>query len=197
MKRKHIETNIVYEKDVLSAVCSDATIPNNQGFTLIELLVVLSIMAMFIFIGLPEYTSMTSTSTTLAAAHVLKEDLDLARSAADSSGGNELLCPSNDPASQHPSCGTNWSLGWVVLPATSSCVANGQTPTQIQTATHNTISFIPNGGTSSSVCFNRTGMPDVGGVWTIVSADGDHTVCVSMNITGHDAILSKGQVGCA
>lgn len=147
----------------------------SKGFTLLELMVILSILAITVFIGIPAYALLTSGSTLIANTYTLKQDAVLARSDALSSGNPVLLCPLSPNSG---TCGSDWSSGWVILPANATCQPTGASPLETQPAVRNTVN-----STVSAVCFNRFGMPDSAAQWTVQSSS--QSLCVEAGVTGH------------
>lgn len=183
------------------------------GLTLIELMVVIAMVAIVLAIGIPEYQNFTRSNTLLAEVHTLKGDIALARSEAATTGGNVVICPTNDPTSANPSCsttnGNEWNTGWVVMaPTNSSCSGTSGTPFKIQQAlaSKNTVEFSPSSNAPTSLCFNRNGLPatnttanTLSGMFVFNTPDNnpDDRLCLAINGTGHMNILANGQSGCS
>ena len=184
--------------------------PSQYGLTLVELMVAMAMVAIVLAIGIPEYQNFTTSNTLLAELHTLKGDIALARSEAATLGSNVVICPSSNPNNTNPSCsGANqWNAGWVILATnsnTSCSTSNSPAPLKVQDAflSENTVVFTPSATTS--LCFNRNGLPVVPTAATLSGMfvfntpnnNAGDRLCLGINGTGHLNILANGQGGCS
>ncbi len=81
-----------------------------QGFTLIELLVTVTMLAILISLAAPSFNSTIRDNRVLTEANSLITAVSDARSEALKRGRMVSICPSADGLT----CGSDWSLGWIV-----------------------------------------------------------------------------------
>jgi type IV fimbrial biogenesis protein FimT len=146
-----------------------------NGFTLIELLITLAVVAIAIAIGTSSLQRITESNRGAAQNNLIMGSLTTARSEAIKRGMNVALCVSTDSTSATPTCSpasTKWELGWIlfadnnkdnkyvsadgdILLGVSAPLTGGLTLRAIDNtnASLNTISFQPNGGTTTSDTF--------------------------------------------
>ena len=90
-----------------------------RGFTLVELMVTVSILAILLAIGVPNFRNFMLKQQVAADADTLSSAFRLARSEALKRGGVVTICPSPDPSADTPACvsaaTTNWSTGWLIF----------------------------------------------------------------------------------
>jgi len=86
-----------------------------RGFTLLELLIALSIAAILLGIGLPNFQSMMAESRISAQYNSLVGSLYHARSEAVKGAADVTVCPKNEIDGMQ--CGgiTDWQNGWIVF----------------------------------------------------------------------------------
>ncbi len=84
-----------------------------QGFTLIELMVTVSMAAILLAVGVPNFSAMINDNRMATTTNKLVSALNLARSEAIKRGLRVTLCKSADGSS----CTTsgNWEQGWIVF----------------------------------------------------------------------------------
>ncbi len=84
-----------------------------QGFTLIELMVTVSVAAILLAVGVPNFSDMVKNNRMATTANELVGALNLARSEAIKRGVRVTVCKSADGAT----CTTsgNWEQGWIVF----------------------------------------------------------------------------------
>lgn len=90
----------------------------SRGFTLIELLVTLTIMAIVLAIGMPMMGSVVERNTISGQVNSLVGAANLARSEAIKRSVAVVICRSDNPSADAPSCaasGTDWKSGWIVF----------------------------------------------------------------------------------
>jgi type IV fimbrial biogenesis protein FimT len=84
---------------------------NMQGFTVLELMAVVLITAILTSLAVPAFNNTIRDNRVLAASNELVVAIALARSEAVRRAKSVTVCPSADGLA----CGTDWSLGWIVL----------------------------------------------------------------------------------
>lgn len=84
-----------------------------RGFTLIELMVVVGIVAIVAVWGVPALSELTMQRRVDSAVTQFKASIQLARSAAVTSGRSIHLCAANATGTACVN-GNNWSAGWLV-----------------------------------------------------------------------------------
>lgn len=104
-------------KTSLHHQCSHAFRPSGLssmgGFTLLELMLVVTLMGVFLTIGVPAFGSLVANNAVTSAANDLVASLNRARNEAVTRGGGVRVCP----RSGSDDCGgSDWSAGWVVVP---------------------------------------------------------------------------------
>ncbi len=87
-----------------------------KGFTLLELLVTLSIAAILITVGVPNFNGVIMDSRLTTQANQFLRSINLARSAAVRHQRNAVICVSANYDAPVPTCtpSTDWSNGWIV-----------------------------------------------------------------------------------
>lgn len=84
----------------------------SKGFTIIELLITIAVAAILLGVAVPSLQNFTANSNVIAAGNSIVAGLNLARSAAVTSGEEVALCPSSNEST----CSDNdWDKGWIVF----------------------------------------------------------------------------------
>jgi len=95
---------------------------SKKGFSLIELLIVMAVMAIIIVLAAPSFQTIFMNSKLSTLSDALFNSLSYARATALSEKTPVQVCPFL--ATNSTSCGTSWSLGWIVVtqPSTGASV---------------------------------------------------------------------------
>jgi len=105
---------------------SPAKTPGSQrGFTMIELFITVLVLAIILAIATPNLRDLLQRNKLVAQTNDLVADLNLARNSAISQGERIVICASSNADSATPTCGNNWSAGWIIF---SDCEANDGNP---------------------------------------------------------------------
>lgn len=87
---------------------------SNRGFTLLELLILIAVLAILLSVALPSFFSAIQNSRMTAQANDLVTAFQLARSEALKRKVPISICAA-DTSAATPSCGSDWSEGWMVI----------------------------------------------------------------------------------
>lgn len=92
------------------------TMKKSNGFTLLELMITLSIVAIVVTIGVPNFRGVIMDNRMVSQSNQFVRSINLARSSAVRYQRNAVICVSNDYDAAVPSCAasTDWSNGWIV-----------------------------------------------------------------------------------
>lgn len=172
-------------------------IKQHTGFTLIELLITLSIAAILVVVGIPNFNAMVKDNRRNTSANRLLTDINLARSEAIKRTRNISICKSNDGATCG-SVGVNWNDGWIVfvnLNNDSPAIVNtGETLLHVyEEASDSLYNWVLSKGGSDAafVTFRPNGVIDTVSTFTYCDSRGDsHARGVDINATGRPAIIS-------
>ncbi|MGV8894425.1 MAG: GspH/FimT family pseudopilin [Burkholderiaceae bacterium] len=180
----------------------------SHGFTLIELMVVVSIVAILSAIAAPSLKRMMQSTTISANVNTFLADMRYARSESIRRGGGVVMCRSDAPEAENPSCGTGsgpgengWVSGWIIFRAldNTSVQASDETLLRVQ-APITTINSIKGTGTSTKFSFTATGRLR-SGTTTLTFGEADvfdktvqRKVCVSFG--GRTRIAGDGNTSC-
>ena len=85
------------------------------GVNLIEILIVLAIVGIMAAMGVPRFKHMVDKHNVETAANSIAIAVNIARSEAIHQAKRATLCASDNPLASPPSCGTDWSKGWVLF----------------------------------------------------------------------------------
>ena len=89
-----------------------------SGFTLVELLMVITVTAILIAVGLPQFSEFSASRTMTSHVNLLATSMRLARSEAIKRGTRVSICPSLNPEAPAPTCNggpTDWAQGWIIF----------------------------------------------------------------------------------
>lgn len=92
-----------------------------RGFTLIELLVTVTMLAILVTLAAPSFNNSIRDNRVETEANSMIVAVANARSEALKRGRMVSICPSADGAT----CGSDWSLGWMVYVEKTTVVAGG------------------------------------------------------------------------
>jgi len=87
-----------------------------SGFTLLELLITLSIVAIIVTIGVPNFRGVIMDNRMVSQSNQFVRSVNLARSTAVRHQRNATICVSANYDAAVPTCAasTDWSNGWIV-----------------------------------------------------------------------------------
>ncbi len=92
------------------------------GITLIELLVTLGIVAVLTSVAAPSITSLIQKSAMGSAVNTFMADMRFTRTESMRLGGGVIMCRSDSPEANNPTCGTGtgpggngWVSGWIIF----------------------------------------------------------------------------------
>lgn len=162
---------------------------NNSGFTLIEAMVVVSILALTLAVGLPNFSAFVNDNRISGNANEFIGAMTLARSEAVARGRLVTICRSENPNASSPSCaaGANWNTGWVVFVENASgsgvgTFDEGETIIARQAAMPKNTNA---SGNLSALTFNAMGAPTGGAVSAAFNFNYDglrpREVCINRN----------------
>ena len=83
-----------------------------QGFSLLELFVVLVILSIIVSTAIPLFSEFARSTTAMASAHQLRQDVLFAKSEAIKRHRPIRLCASNDQVTCDPQ--GQWEKGWII-----------------------------------------------------------------------------------
>lgn len=99
------------------------------GFTLMELMIVLSVAAVVLALGAPNFTEFSRNNRLTAAANDLLTAAQLARTEAIKRQRNVSLCTSDNVESAAPTCSNTSFRGWIVFQDDNgNCQRDGAEP---------------------------------------------------------------------
>jgi type IV fimbrial biogenesis protein FimT len=133
-----------------------ATHHSQSGFTLMELMIVLSVAAVVLAIGTPNFTEFSRNNRLTAAANDLLGAVQIARTEAIKRQRIVSLCSSANPENAAPSCSNASFRGWIIFEdADANCQRDGDnitlrsadplSPTVHAAQDQHCASFDPNG----------------------------------------------------
>jgi type IV fimbrial biogenesis protein FimT len=120
-----------------------------RGFTLIELMIVLVIVAVFVMIAAPSYSTLTQRTRLKSYANEVVASAYLARSEAIKRNATMTLCASADGSTCDG--GGDWEQGWIVMDSNDTVIkrqqslASGMVLFHLSSATFNTMEFQSSG----------------------------------------------------
>jgi type IV fimbrial biogenesis protein FimT len=90
----------------------------SRGFTLVEMMVTVSITIILLSVGVPMMRDLMESNTIASHVNSFVGASNLARSEAIKRGVPVVICRSDNPSADVPSCassGTEWQSGWIVF----------------------------------------------------------------------------------
>ena len=149
---------------------------SQAGFTLMELMVTIALIAIFAVIAVPSYRALTADNQIIGALNDFANALGAARADAVARGQTVIVCPSNDPYAQSPSCNTatsgsqEWNKGWISFVDTNGNdkLDAGETILRVHGPVGNGVTLTSTGGV---IGFDRMGFanPTFSGNKTLTS----------------------------
>lgn len=86
-----------------------------RGFTLIELMTTLSIAAVLLTVGVPNFQEFIKSNTLSTQVNHFVSDLNFTRSEAIKRSGRVTMCRSSDAANCDTTAGIGWEKGWIIF----------------------------------------------------------------------------------
>ena len=177
-----------------------SAIRKNSGMTLLELLTTMSIIAIAAAIGFPSYRYITVSNYLSKTASDLQGSIELARSHALKTGLPTIVCPAN-AAGTACSNTDDWSQGWLVAVADTSCADSAIAGTPVQRlgaiSDQYQAAYAPLDGTSQWLCFNRMGVSPTGYrgkfVLSLAEEPDRYKRCVVQSSAGAALTIQAGQ----
>ncbi len=129
---------------------------SQSGFTLVELVVTVSVLAILLAIGLPNFAVVLRSNRLAARTNEFITAVSLARSQAIKTNTNATVCASADGAT----CGGgDWNTGWIVFTDTNAngAVDAGDTLLQVTTAAPK-LSFTATPVAAPTLTFDSSGL---------------------------------------
>jgi type IV fimbrial biogenesis protein FimT len=136
-----------------------------SGFTLIELIIVMILVGILVAIGIPSFSSITTSSRMSAESNTLLGDLQYARAEAARAGIPVTVCVANTAENACNSASTSWQGGWIIFTDVNddqTATDAGDSVLRVQRAFAGTDTFT-SVGNDYSVTFTREGFASVGG----------------------------------
>ncbi len=168
------------------------------GYTLVEMMVSIVIISILLMIGVPSYSSVTTSNRISYEVNELMGDIELGRSEALKRGLTVIVCPSTDGI--NCSTGTNWAQGWVVFTSTGDCTSSTGQVVRIKQALagNDTAVFTANVAGNDSLCFTRSGLlsSDYNGMFffNAASPSSSYLRCVTVSAMGRAQSYRNGQL---
>lgn len=111
--------------------------PCTRGFTLIEMLLTLAVASVLTMLAVPSFQSLMSKQQATDSYNRVASALHLARSIAVMKNTTSIVCPSTD--GRHCSPSQHWQNGWLVAIDSDENQQPDGTPSQVFTATSDSI----------------------------------------------------------
>jgi len=174
-------------------------------------MVVLAIVAILATLAAPSLTRLLQTTTMSSTVNSFLADMRYARSESIRLGGGVVMCRSNAPEADNPSCattpglGNGWVSGWIVFhDLTNDAIKSSNEPLlRVQAPIRSINSIMETSGNSSTIFrFTATGrMLNLSSATTLqfggnplFTNDIQRTVCVSLG--GRSRIAGDGTAAC-
>lgn len=88
---------------------------NSKGFTLLELVLVFAILTIMAAIAAPPFQRLIQRNEVQRIASDFQATLEDAKRKAYVAGRSIGVCPVNDITAKKPTCGSDWSMGWIAF----------------------------------------------------------------------------------
>jgi type IV fimbrial biogenesis protein FimT len=162
-----------------------------SGFTLIELIIVMILVGILVAIGIPSFSSITTSSRMSAESNTLLGDLQYARAEAARAGIPVTVCVANTAENACDSSSTSWQGGWIIFTDVNddqTATDAGDSVLRVQRAFSGTDTFT-SVGADYSVTFTREGFASVGGGSLIIElhntpSNSYYTRCLEISQAG-------------
>lgn len=139
----------------------------SKGLTLVELIVTITVLAILVTVGIPQFQGLVQGNRATSAANELLGSLQFARSEAVKRSRPVTICPSSDQAT---CSGSDWSVGWIIREDPSTLIrVTAPLPNNVQvTSADNAVTFNAV-GTANSTTFTVAAGSASRTVWVGVS----------------------------
>jgi type IV fimbrial biogenesis protein FimT len=160
-----------YRDAALSGRPPHAGPTDQSGFTLIELIIVMILIGILVAIGVPSFSSITTSSRMSAESNTLLGDLQYARAEAAREGSPVTVCVANTTETGCNAASTAWQGGWIIFTDLNDdqTLDAGDSILRVQRAFSGTDTFTSTVSPDYSVTFTREGFASVGGGSLIVT----------------------------
>lgn len=140
-----------------------------NGFTLIELIVTLAVAAILVTAGIPSFQQFVQNNRRSAQLDALVGALQIARSQAISQRTTVGVCASSNSLTATPTCGTDWSKGWIVFldKNGNGAVDSGEDMVRVFPALDGDNSLTPTLTGGSVIDYQSSGLSNVHGYFTL------------------------------
>jgi type IV fimbrial biogenesis protein FimT len=144
---------------------SNILLASSAGFTLLELMVVIAIIAIFMGLAAPNFSSLVASTRLSSQTNDLTADLRLARSEAAARGTRVVICPTTDGGATCSASASDWASGRLVFVDTNADGAkqSGETALRYTSALSGNTSMGASGFTAVPIIFGSYGTLLVGG----------------------------------
>lgn len=185
--------------------------PKDRGFTLIELMVTIAIAAILITLAAPSFKGLIQSNAMSSTVNIFMTDLRYARSEAIRRGGTVVMCRSDAPEANNPTCGSGsgpdgngWVSGWIIFyDLNGNGSKTAADPLLRVQGPISSVDSIVEGGAGSSTKFRFTGtgrLLNLSSATSLQFGGGDFSndrqrkVCVSLG--GRARIAGDGTTSC-
>jgi len=129
------------------------------------------LVGILVAIGIPSFSSITTSSRMSAESNNLLGDLQYARAEAAREGQPVTVCIANTAETACDAASSAWQGGWIIFTDVNDdqTVDAGDSILRVQRAFSGTDTFVSTPGTDYSVTFTREGFASIGGGSLIVT----------------------------
>ena len=96
-----------------------------QGFTIVELMITILVAAILVGIASPSFRILIENNRITKVSNEYTTAFRLARSNALSKGLATFICPSDNAGTETPTCGADWTNGFIVFSKPANALIQG------------------------------------------------------------------------
>lgn len=160
-----------------------------EGFTLLELMVVIAIIAIFMGLAAPSFSSLITSTRLSSQTNELMADIRFARSEAAARGTRVVICPNTDGGTSCSTSASDWASGRLVFVDTNADGVRQDTEKLLRyaSALSGGTSMVSSGFTAVPITFGTYGTLLVGGN---PGGSGAFKLCSSSTATGRQVSIT-------